>query len=84
MELRVNGTTFVAPISPGDATVAALVRAWLAPGDASADLPDVTDPTTSLGVAVARNGEIVPRSRWSIEPVAPGDDVEIAAPFQGG
>jgi sulfur carrier protein len=88
MELRVNGVPYAAPLTPGAATVAALVRAWLAPPDPASNLPNEGavehDPSASLGVAVARNGEIVPRSRWSTEPVEPGDDVEIAAPFQGG
>jgi sulfur carrier protein len=35
-------------------------------------------------VAVARNGEVVPRSTWADTPVTPGDDVEVLAPTAGG
>lgn len=41
-------------------------------------LPDAT------GVAVARNGVVVPRSRLAQEPVRPGDVVEIVTAVQGG
>ncbi|ALE06742.1 thiamine biosynthesis protein ThiS [Arthrobacter sp. ERGS1:01] len=37
-----------------------------------------------LGVAVARNADIVPRSQWSQTLVAGGDDVEIVTAVQGG
>ncbi|WP_427018726.1 sulfur carrier protein ThiS [Pseudarthrobacter sp. P1] len=37
-----------------------------------------------LGVAVARNADIVPRSQWSATEVAAGDDVEIVTAVQGG
>lgn len=37
-----------------------------------------------LGVAVAVNSEVVPRSRWSATAVAAGDDVEIVTAVQGG
>lgn len=36
------------------------------------------------GTAVARNGEIVPRSTWEATPVTAGDDLEIVRPFAGG
>jgi sulfur carrier protein len=36
------------------------------------------------GVAVAVNGDIVPRSAWSETPVAGGDRVEILSAAQGG
>jgi sulfur carrier protein len=35
-------------------------------------------------VAVERNGEIVPRARWSATPLAAGDRVEIVRFVQGG
>jgi sulfur carrier protein len=66
--LRVNGAPFHLD-QPG--SVAALVRA-------------VTGSDERRGLAVAINGEVVPRSRWDEATVQPGDDVEIAAPFQGG
>ena len=37
-----------------------------------------------LGVAVARNAEVVPRSRWSLTALADGDDVELVTAVQGG
>jgi sulfur carrier protein len=36
------------------------------------------------GVAVARNGKVVPRSGWAAEPVQDGDVVEIVGAVQGG
>lgn len=37
-----------------------------------------------LGVAVARNAEVVPRSQWSSVVLTTGDDVEIVTAVQGG
>ncbi len=39
---------------------------------------------TRLGVAVARNAAVVPRSRWSSILLAAGDDIEIVTAVQGG
>ncbi|XVV13497.1 sulfur carrier protein ThiS [Actinoplanes sp. CA-131856] len=36
------------------------------------------------GVAVAVNGEVVPRSTWSAVPLAEGDAVEVLTAAQGG
>ncbi len=38
----------------------------------------------ALGVAVALNGAVVPRRRWSETPLQPGDSLEIVRPIQGG
>jgi sulfur carrier protein len=35
-------------------------------------------------VAVARNGDVVPRSTWAQTPLAPGDALEVLAPTAGG
>ncbi|MGY1811151.1 sulfur carrier protein ThiS [Blastococcus sp. SYSU D00820] len=35
-------------------------------------------------VAVARNGDVVPRSSWTGTRLAPGDTVEVLAPTAGG
>jgi sulfur carrier protein len=35
-------------------------------------------------VAVARNGEVVPRSAWETTYLADGDAVEVLAPVAGG
>lgn len=37
-----------------------------------------------LGVAVARNAGVVPRSRWAATALTPGDEVEIVTAVQGG
>ncbi|MEL7207048.1 MAG: sulfur carrier protein ThiS [Actinomycetota bacterium] len=36
------------------------------------------------GIAVARNEDVVPRSRWSDAVIEPGDRVEILDAAQGG
>ena len=36
------------------------------------------------GVAVARNGSVVPRSDWTTTPLRPGDVIEIVLARQGG
>jgi sulfur carrier protein len=35
-------------------------------------------------VAVARNGEVVPRAEWDSTPLAERDTVEVLAPVAGG
>ena len=37
-----------------------------------------------LGVAVAHNSEVVPRSQWYVTALADGDDVELVTAVQGG
>ena len=54
---------------PAPATVAALVAARAA---------------GHTRVAVALNGDVVPRSRWDATPIHPGDSVEVLAPTAGG
>jgi thiamine biosynthesis protein ThiS len=51
--------------------------------------PTVDHLVTTLGVgprgvAVARNGEVVPRSRWSDEVLVAGDAIEVLEAAQGG
>ena len=36
------------------------------------------------GVAVARNGEVIPWAAWSATVLEDGDEVEIVRPIQGG
>jgi sulfur carrier protein len=36
------------------------------------------------GVAVARNGQVVPRTRWESTELMDGDRLEIVEPVQGG
>ncbi|HEX7460117.1 MAG TPA: sulfur carrier protein ThiS [Acidimicrobiales bacterium] len=57
-----------APLAPG-ATVASLVATWC---------------RSPRGVAVAVNGDVVPRSTWERTPVAPDDVVEIVSAAAGG
>ena len=58
------------PVDVGeDATVAALVAARAGGHDR---------------VAVARNGDVVPRSSWAATRLTPGDRLEVLAPTAGG
>jgi sulfur carrier protein len=36
------------------------------------------------GIAIARNGEVVPRSRWTSQQLAEGDVLELLTATQGG
>lgn len=54
---------------PAGSTVSDLVAAWC---------------PSPKGVAVARNGEVVPRSQWALTPIGDGDRVEIVAAAAGG
>ena len=54
------------------------------------DLATVADVVTGLagadprGVAVALNGDVVPRSAWAMTRPAEGDAVEVLTAVQGG
>ena len=37
-----------------------------------------------LGMAIARNSELVPRSQWHSTELAEGDDIELVTAIQGG
>jgi sulfur carrier protein len=37
-----------------------------------------------LGIAVAHNGEVVPRTEWFTTHLTTGDEIEILAAIQGG
>lgn len=54
---------------PADTSVARLIR-------------QVTDQQT--GIAVAVNGEVVPRRGWPATALADGDQVEVVTAVQGG
>ena len=78
MNIILNGTGRTVA---GDSSIAALVsevtgRPLAADGRA-------TDGR-KLGVAVARNAQVVPRSLWSATALAEGDDVELVTAVQGG
>ena len=54
--------------------------------EAGATLGAVVDDAAGdrRGVAVAVNEEVVPRSRWDVTELRPGDRVEILTAAQGG
>lgn len=54
---------------PAESTVADLVGQWCA---------------SPRGVAVARNGEVVPKSRWGDTRLVLGDRIEIVTAVAGG
>jgi sulfur carrier protein len=68
-----GGTTIVVNGSelalPAGTTVAELVSTWC---------------TSPVGIAVARNREVVPRSAWSTTDLADRDVVEIVSAAAGG
>jgi sulfur carrier protein len=41
-------------------------------------------PADGSGIAVALNGEVVPRSAWSTTGLDPGDRLEVLGASQGG
>jgi sulfur carrier protein len=47
-------------------------------------LADLGVEERARGVAVAVNGEIVPRAQWPSHRVGPGDRVEALSAMQGG
>ncbi len=53
------------------------------PGTTVADLVSEWCPSPR-GIAVARNGDVVPRSRWRTTPVSTGDRIEIVTATAGG
>jgi sulfur carrier protein len=54
---------------PSGTTVADLVSQWC---------------PSPRGIAVARNGDIVPKSRWEATPLLDGDRIEIVTAAAGG
>ncbi|GAA1861493.1 sulfur carrier protein ThiS [Asanoa iriomotensis] len=44
----------------------------------------VAERTDQRRIAVARNGEVVPRGEWATTTLADGDEVEILAAVAGG
>jgi sulfur carrier protein len=59
-----------AELAPGATVVAALARLG-------------ADPT-GAGIAVARNGAVVPRGAWAATELRDGDRVEVLGATQGG
>lgn len=52
--------------------------------EAGATVASLVGDEPRRGVAVARNGEVVPRDHWDTTALQDGDDVEIVRPIQGG
>ena len=75
--LRVNGEA--RPL--GDGTLAAVLEAE------AVNTKSVASPSGSSGargLAVAVNGQVVPRHAWDATRLAAGDEVEIVKLFAGG
>jgi sulfur carrier protein len=49
-----------------------------------AQLPELASSAQRDGIAVAVNGEVVPRAMWAQKEVHDGDDIEIVRAVQGG
>ncbi|MEE2521314.1 sulfur carrier protein ThiS [Pseudarthrobacter sp. J75] len=78
MNITLNGKDH--PLDPGT-TLSALVTGLT--GRPLAANGQATDGR-KLGVAVARNAAVVPRSQWAATALADGDDIEIVTAVQGG
>ena len=85
MNLSVNGSP--TPL-PSPATVAALVAAMTgtsaSPRGTGGVPPAGAAGAAPRGIAVAVNGEVVPRSAWEATGLQPGDRVEVLTAAQGG
>ncbi len=78
MNIRLNGTEHALPEGASVSTLVSQITGRpLAPNGRSAD-------GGKLGVAVARNAEVVPRSQWHGTALADGDDIELVTAVQGG
>ncbi|WP_160664571.1 sulfur carrier protein ThiS [Pseudarthrobacter sp. ATCC 49987] len=78
MNITLNGTGHWLPDGASVSTLVSQVTGrTLAPNGQSED-------GGKLGVAVARNAEVVPRSQWHGTALADGDDIELVTAVQGG
>jgi sulfur carrier protein len=59
-------------------------RRTVASADVRGLLSELGYAPDARGVAVARNGEVVPRSAWETTRVAADDRIEIVGAVQGG
>lgn len=78
MNITLNGEN--QPLDPGTSLSALVTRLTGRPLAANGQATD----GRKLGVAVARNAAVVPRSQWAATALADGDDVEIVTAVQGG
>lgn len=78
MNIKLNGTVHAVDDGASVTTLISQVTGRnLSPNGQAAD-------GQKLGVAVARNSEVVPRSQWYVTALAEGDDVELVTAVQGG
>ena len=78
MKIRLNGSEHTVPDRASVSTLVSQVTGrTLAPDGQAAD-------GGKLGIAVARNAGVVPRSQWHSTALADGDDVELVTAVQGG
>ena len=78
MNITLNGTAHAVDDGASVTTLVSQVTGRnLAPNGQAAD-------GQKMGVAVARNSEVVPRSQWFVTALAEGDDVELVTAVQGG
>jgi sulfur carrier protein len=73
------------------ATVPTMLELWVNGARRRVAVADVRGLLVSLGldptgrgIAVARNGEVVPRSAWATTLLAPDDRIDIVGAVQGG
>ena len=59
-------------------------RRRMAAGDVRSLLTALGLDPGGRGIAVARNGEVVPRSAWETTTLAPEDRIDIVGAVQGG
>ncbi|MDQ0849463.1 sulfur carrier protein [Arthrobacter sp. B3I9] len=78
MNIKLNGVEHTVPDGASVSTLVTQVTGrTLAPNGQSAD-------GGRLGIAVARNAGVVPRSQWHGTALADGDDIELVTAVQGG
>jgi len=78
MKIRLNGSEHTVPDRASVSTLVSQVTGrTLAPDGQAAD-------GGKLGIAVARNAGVVPRSQWHSTALVDGDDVELVTAVQGG
>lgn len=78
MNITLNGNGHTLPDGASVSTlVSGVTGRTLAPNGQAVD-------GGKLGVAVARNAEVVPRSQWHGTALADGDDIELVTAVQGG
>lgn len=78
MNITLNGSPHAVPCDASITTlVSQITGRTLAANGQAAD-------GQKLGVAVAHNSEVVPRSQWFVTTLADGDSVELVTAVQGG